>query len=50
MQFKNLDKTDTLILKYLSENGRLSNAELGRLVIPRGRAGADQRINQRWGH
>nr|WP_150959608.1 Lrp/AsnC family transcriptional regulator [Aneurinibacillus sp. XH2] len=45
MQFKNLDKTDTLILKYLSENGRLSNAELGRLVNLT-RAAVRERINE----
>ena len=32
MYFKNLDETDSKILNYLTENGRLSHAELGRLV------------------
>ncbi len=32
MQFKNLDEIDRQILKHLSSNGRLSHAELGRLV------------------
>lgn len=32
MKFKDLDETDAQILKALSENGRLSHAELGRLV------------------
>lgn len=32
MKFKDLDEIDTQILKHLSENGRLSHAELGRLV------------------
>ncbi len=32
MQFKNLDEIDRKILNALSENGRLSNAELGRLL------------------
>ncbi|MBU7314833.1 Lrp/AsnC family transcriptional regulator [Paenibacillus oleatilyticus] len=45
MQFKHLDEIDTQILKYLSENGRLSNAELGRLVNLT-RAAVRDRINQ----
>ncbi|GIP32991.1 Lrp/AsnC family transcriptional regulator [Paenibacillus sp. J2TS4] len=45
MHFNNLDETDTLILKYLSENGRLSNAELGRLVNLT-RAAVRERINE----
>lgn len=45
MQFKNLDEIDTQILKHLSENGRLSNAELGRLVNLT-RAAVRDRINQ----
>ncbi|MDO3679077.1 Lrp/AsnC family transcriptional regulator [Paenibacillus ehimensis] len=45
MQFKNLDEIDTRILKHLSENGRLSNAELGRLVNLT-RAAVRDRINQ----
>ncbi|AQR76965.1 Lrp/AsnC family transcriptional regulator [Paenibacillus larvae] len=32
MEFKHLDETDTQIIKLLSENGRLSHAELGRLI------------------
>jgi DNA-binding Lrp family transcriptional regulator len=45
MQFKNLDEIDTQILKHLSENGRLSNAELGRLVNLT-RAAVRERIHQ----
>lgn len=45
MQFNNLDNIDRQILKYLSENGRLSNAELGRLVNLT-RAAVRERINQ----
>ncbi|GLI09495.1 AsnC family transcriptional regulator [Paenibacillus tyrfis] len=45
MQFKHLDEIDTQILKHLSENGRLSNAELGRLVNLT-RAAVRDRINQ----
>lgn len=45
MQFKNLDEIDTQILKCLSENGRLSNAELGR-VVNLTRAAVRERINQ----
>jgi len=45
MQFKDLDEIDRQILKYLSENGRLSNAELGRLVNLT-RATVRERINQ----
>ncbi|WP_378953634.1 Lrp/AsnC family transcriptional regulator [Pelosinus sp. sgz500959] len=45
MQFKNLDEIDREILKYLSENGRLSNAELGRLVNLT-RAAVRERIHQ----
>ncbi|MEC0210198.1 Lrp/AsnC family transcriptional regulator [Paenibacillus ehimensis] len=45
MQFKNLDEIDTRILKHLSKNGRLSNAELGRLVNLT-RAAVRDRINQ----
>jgi len=44
MLFKNLDEIDTLILQHLSENGRLSNAELGRLVNLT-RAAVRERIN-----
>jgi len=44
MQFKNLDEIDTLILQHLSENGRLSNAELGRLVNLT-RAAVRERVN-----
>jgi Lrp/AsnC family transcriptional regulator, leucine-responsive regulatory protein len=32
MRFENIDEIDRQILQYLSENGRLSHAELGRLV------------------
>lgn len=32
MKLKDLDEIDAQILKHLSENGRISNAELGRLV------------------
>lgn len=45
MNFKNLDAIDTQILKYLSENGRISNAELGRLVNLT-RAAVRERVNQ----
>lgn len=45
MQFKNLDEVDRKILKFLSENGRLSNAELGRLLNLT-RAAVRERINQ----
>lgn len=45
MDFKNLDDIDRQILKYLSENGRLSNAELGRLVNLT-RAAVRERVNQ----
>jgi Transcriptional regulators len=45
VQFNNLDNIDRQILKYLSENGRLSNAELGRLVNLT-RAAVRERINQ----
>lgn len=45
MDFKNLDEIDRKILKHLSENGRLSNAELGRLVNLT-RAAVRERINQ----
>ncbi|KPV55413.1 AsnC family transcriptional regulator [Paenibacillus sp. A3] len=45
MQFKHLDEIDAQILKHLSENGRLSNAELGRLVNLT-RAAVRDRINQ----
>lgn len=45
MQFKNLDEIDAQLLKYLTENGRLSNAELGRLVKLT-RAAVRERINQ----
>lgn len=44
MQFKNLDEVDTKILKHLSENGRMSNAELGRLVNL-SRAAVRERVN-----
>jgi Lrp/AsnC family leucine-responsive transcriptional regulator len=45
MQLKNLDEIDRQILKYLTENGRLSNAELGRLVNLT-RAAVRERIHQ----
>ncbi len=45
MHFKNLDEVDRQILKYLSENGRLSNAELGRMLNLT-RAGVRDRINK----
>lgn len=45
MQFKNLDEIDRKILNALSENGRLSNAELGRLLNLT-RAAVRERINQ----
>lgn len=45
MQFKNLDETDRQILKQLSENGRLSHAELGRLVGLT-RAAVRERVSQ----
>ncbi|WP_371371904.1 Lrp/AsnC family transcriptional regulator [Sporomusa aerivorans] len=45
MQFNNLDKIDRQILKYLSENGRFSNAELGRLLNLT-RAAVRERVNQ----
>lgn len=45
MQFKNLDEIDAQLLRYLTENGRLSNAELGRLVKLT-RAAVRERINQ----
>ncbi|VBB05147.1 asnc bacterial regulatory protein hth signature [Lucifera butyrica] len=45
MQLKNLDDTDRQILKHLSENGRLSNADLGRLVNLT-RAAVRERINR----
>jgi len=45
MQFKNLDEVDRKILNSLSENGRLSNAELGRLLNLT-RAAVRERINQ----
>lgn len=45
MQFKNLDEVDRKILKYLRENGRLSNAELGRL-LDLTRAAVRERVNQ----
>lgn len=45
MDFKNLDEIDRKILKHLSENGRLSNAELGRLVNLT-RAAVRERVNQ----
>jgi DNA-binding Lrp family transcriptional regulator len=45
MHFKNLDAIDFQILKHLSENGRLSNAELGRLVNLT-RAAVRERIHQ----
>lgn len=45
MDFKNLDEIDRQILKHLSENGRVSNAELGRLVNLT-RAAVRERVNQ----
>lgn len=45
MQFKNLDEVDRKILSFLSENGRLSNAELGRLLNLT-RAAVRERVNQ----
>jgi len=44
MKFKNVDGVDTKILKLLSENGRLSNAEIGRIVNLT-RATVRERIN-----
>lgn len=44
MQFKHLDEKDSLILEYLLENGRLSHAELGRLVNLT-RAAVRERVN-----
>ena len=32
MKFQNLDETDEKILQYLAKDGRISHAELGRLV------------------
>lgn len=49
MQFKSLDEVDRKILKLLSENGRLSNAELGRLLNLT-RAAVRERINQLTSH
>jgi len=45
MQFKNLDEIDRQILNHLSANGRLSHAELGRLVGLT-RAAVRERVNQ----
>ncbi|AEE14696.1 putative transcriptional regulator, AsnC family [Thermodesulfobium narugense DSM 14796] len=45
MHFKNLDEVDRQILKYLSENGRLSNAELGRMINLT-RAAVRERVNK----
>jgi DNA-binding Lrp family transcriptional regulator len=45
MHFKNLDEVDRQILKYLSEDGRLSNAELGRM-IKLTRAAVRDRVNK----
>lgn len=45
MHLKNLDEIDRLILKNLSENGRLSNAELGR-IINLTRAAVRDRLNK----
>lgn len=44
MRFKNIDATDQKILKHLSENGRMSNAEIGRL-LDLSRAAVRERIN-----
>lgn len=49
MQFKKLDEVDRRILTLLSENGRLSNAELGRLLHLT-RAAVRERINQLTAH
>ncbi|WP_196592935.1 Lrp/AsnC family transcriptional regulator [Pectinatus sottacetonis] len=45
MKFKNLDEIDEKILQYLSENGRMTNAELGRSVGLT-RAAVRERVNQ----
>ncbi len=45
MNFKDLDEIDRKILRYLSEDGRLSNAELGRLLNLT-RAAVRERVNQ----
>lgn len=45
MQYKNLDEIDRQILKHLSANGRLSHAELGRL-LGLTRAAVRERVNQ----
>jgi DNA-binding Lrp family transcriptional regulator len=45
MHFKNMEEVDRQILKYLSENGRLSNAKLGRLINLT-RAAVRDRINK----
>jgi len=44
MKFKNIDAINEKILKYLSENGRMSNAEIGRL-LDLSRAAVRERIN-----
>ncbi|KIL38322.1 AsnC family transcriptional regulator [Gordoniibacillus kamchatkensis] len=44
MQFKQLDEKDSLILEHLLNNGRLSHAELGRLVNLT-RAAVRERVN-----
>jgi Lrp/AsnC family leucine-responsive transcriptional regulator len=49
MQFKNLDEIDRQILKYLSADGRISYAELGRLVNLT-RAAVRERIHQLMDH
>ncbi|GIO33869.1 MULTISPECIES: Lrp/AsnC family transcriptional regulator [Paenibacillus] len=44
MRFKHLDEKDEMILKHLLDNGRLSHAELGRLVNLT-RAAVRERVN-----
>ncbi|GIO66290.1 Lrp/AsnC family transcriptional regulator [Paenibacillus sp. JTLBN-2024] len=44
MRFKQLDEKDEMILKHLLDNGRLSHAELGRLVNLT-RAAVRERVN-----
>lgn len=44
MQFNQLDEKDSMILKHLLENGRLSHAELGRFVNLT-RAAVRERVN-----
>lgn len=42
--FKNIDNVDLKILKYLSDNSRMSNAELGR-ILDLSRAAVRERVN-----